>query len=66
MTSRTAPDIIELDAEQLDALVLRVEAGELAPGDIETLVAALKSYVYVTQLIDQKSTSIARLRKLLF
>jgi len=66
MTSRTVPDIIELDAEQLDALVLRVEAGELAPGDIETLVAALKSYVYVTQLIDQKSTSIARLRKLLF
>ena len=56
MTSRTAPDIIELDAEQLDALVLRVEAGELAPGDIETLVAALKSYLYVTQLIDQKST----------
>lgn len=66
MTSRTAPDIIELDTEQLDALVLRVEAGELAPGDIETLIAALKSYVYVTQLIDQKSTSIARLRKLLF
>ena len=46
--------------------MLRVEAGELAPGDIQTLVAALKSYVYVTQLIDQKSTSIARLRKLLF
>ena len=66
MTSRTAPDIVELDTEQLDALVLRVEAGELAPGDIETLIAALKSYVYVTQLIDQKSTSIARLRKLLF
>ena len=66
MTSRTAPDIIELDTEQLDALVLRVDAGDLAPGDIETLVAALKSYVYVTQLIDQKSTSIARLRKLLF
>ncbi|MFM7649257.1 MAG: IS66 family transposase [Cyanobium sp.] len=66
MTSRTAPDIIELDTEQLDALVLRVKAGGLAPGDIETLVAALKSYVYVTQLIDQKSTSIARLRKLLF
>ena len=66
MTSRTAPDIIELDAERLDALVLRVEAGELTPEDIATLVAALKSYVYVTQLIDQKSTSIARLRKLLF
>ena len=28
--------------------------------------AALQSYLYVTQLIDQKSTTIARLRKLLF
>ena len=66
MSSRTAPDIIELDNAQLEALVLRLEAGELAVEDIQTLVAALKSYAYVTQLIDQKSTTIARLRKLLF
>lgn len=66
MTSHAAPDIIELDAEQLDALLLRVEAGQLTPEDVETLIAALKSYAYVTQLIDQKSTTIARLRKLLF
>ena len=66
MTSHTAPDIIELDAEQLDALLARVEAGQLSPEDVETLIAALKSYAYVTQLIDQRSTTIARLRKLLF
>ena len=66
MSSRTAPDIIELDNAQLEALVLRLEAGELAVEDIQTLVPALKSYAYVTQLIDQKSTTIARLRKLLF
>lgn len=66
MTSHTAPDIIELDAEQLDALLARVEAGQLEPEDVETLIAALKSYAYVTQLIDQRSTTIARLRKLLF
>ena len=66
MTSHTAPDIIELDAEQLDALLVRVEAGQLTPEDVETLIAALKSYAYVTQLIDQRSTTIARLRKLLF
>ena len=66
MSSRTVPDIIELDNAQLEALVLRLEAGELAVEDIQTLVAALKSYAYVTQLIDQKSTTIARLRKLLF
>lgn len=66
MTSHAVPDIVELDAEQLDALLLRVEAGQLTPEDVETLIAALKSYAYVTQLIDQKSTTIARLRKLLF
>lgn len=66
MTSHAVPDIIELDAEQLDALLLRVEAGQLTPEDVETLIAALKSYAYVTQLIDQKSTTIGRLRKLLF
>ncbi len=64
MTSHAVPDIIELDAEQLDALLLRVEAGQLTPEDVETLIAALKSYAYVTQLIDQKSTTIGRLRKL--
>jgi len=66
MTSHAVPDIVELDAEQLDALLLRVEAGQLTPEDVETLIAALKSYAYVTQLIDQKSTTIGRLRKLLF
>jgi hypothetical protein len=66
MTSHAVPDIIELDAAQLEALLLRVEAGQLTPEDVETLIAALKSYAYVTQLIDQKSTTIGRLRKLLF
>ncbi len=66
MTSHTTPEIVELDAEQLEALLGRMEAGQLTPEDVETLAAALKSYLYVTQLIDQKSTSIARLRKLLF
>jgi transposase len=66
MTSRSAPEIVELDTEQLDALLCRLESCELAPEDIKTLRAALESYLYVTQLIDQKSTTIARLRKLLF
>ncbi len=52
MTSHAVPDIIELDAEQLDALLLRVEAGQLTPEDVETLIAALKSYAYVTRIKD--------------
>ena len=66
MTSQAPPDIIELDAEQLESLLQRLEARELAPEDFLTLIATLKSYAHVTQLIDQKSTSIARLRKMLF
>jgi transposase len=66
MNSRSAPEIIELDSEQLESLLSRMEAGQLTAEDVETLRAALQSYLYVTQLIDQKSTTIARLRKLLF
>ena len=66
MTSRSAPEIVELDTEQTDALLCRLESCQLTPEDITTLRAALESYLYVTQLIDQKSTTIARLRKLLF
>jgi transposase len=66
MSSRSRPEILELNAEQMEALLCRIEAQQLAPADFETLRAALESYLYVTQLIDQKSTTIARLRKLLF
>jgi hypothetical protein len=38
-----------------------MEAGQLKPEDAELLAAALTPYLYVAQLIDQKSTSIARL-----
>jgi len=66
MSSRNAPEILELDTEQTEALLCRLEARELTPDDFEALRAALQSYLYVTQLIDSKSTTIARLRKLLF
>ena len=66
MSSRNTPEVLELDVEQTEALLCRLEAGQQTPEDIETLRAALQSYLYVTQLIDSKSTTIARLRKLLF
>jgi transposase len=66
MTKRSDPEIVELDSEQLESLLSRMEEGQLTAEDVETLRAALQSYLYVTQLIDQKSTTIARLRKLLF
>ena len=66
MTKHSDPEIVELDSEQLESLLSRMEAGQLTAEDVETLRAALQSYLYVTQLIDKKSTTIARLRKLLF
>jgi transposase len=66
MPPRNPPEILDLDAEKLEALLRRVEGQELAAEDFETLRAVCQSYLYVTQLIDQKSTTIARLRKLLF
>jgi transposase len=66
MTSHNPPEILELEVEQLEALLLRLESQQLTSQDIQTLRVALQSYLYVTQLIDQKSTTIARLRKLLF
>jgi|GEM_PF-3374942 len=45
MTTRSEPEIVELDAEQLEALLRRMEAGQLTEEDVETLRAALQSYL---------------------
>jgi transposase len=61
-----APEIIDLDVQQLEALLRRAEEGAFAQEDYSTIRTVLESYFYLTNLIDQKSTTIARLRKLLF
>lgn len=61
-----APEIIDLDVQQLEALLRRAEEGAFAHEDYSTIRAVLESYFYLTNLIDQKSTTITRLRKLLF
>lgn len=59
-------EVVEIDARELEALRRRVEAGTLEPEDFATIDAVLESYAYVTHLIDKKSTTLDRLRKLLF
>lgn len=66
MMSHPPPEIIDLDAEKLEALLRRAEAGAFEQEDFSTLRFVLKAYVYLTRLIDKKSTTINRLRKLLF
>jgi transposase len=63
---RKTPEIIEMDVEKLEALRQRAESGAFEKEDYQTIQQVLDSYFYVTQLIDKKSTTISRLRRLLF
>jgi len=57
--------IVRLDTAELEGILQRAEA-ELTPEDYELLKALVESYAYVTNLVEDKRTTIARLRKLLF
>ena len=57
--------IVKLDTVELEGILQRAEA-ELDKEDYELLKALVESYVYVTNLVEDKTTTIARLRKLLF
>ena len=66
MIAHKPEEIVELDVAQLESLLSRLEQGTLEQDDHRTLRSVLESYFYVIQLVDKKSTTIARLRKLLF
>jgi hypothetical protein len=51
---------------QLDDILRRVDANELTADDCESLRTLCKAYVQLTELLKDKNTSLARLRKLLF
>ena len=61
----TKPSIIELDMKKLEELLGRAEAA-LGKEDYATLKALIESYSYLAELVGDKNTTIARLRKLLF
>ena len=57
--------IIELSTDEVKGLLDRAETG-LNENDYQTLKAVFESYVYLTELVEDKRTTIDRLRKLLF
>jgi transposase len=57
---------VEIDMTQLDDILRRVDANELTEGDCEAIRTLCKAYVQLTELLKDKNTSLARLRKLLF
>jgi len=66
MVARKQPEIVEMDAGQLEALLHRAEAEVLEKQDYQTIRIVFESYFQLTSLVGDKNTTIARLRKLLF
>jgi len=62
---RNAPEIVEVDSTQLEEVLRRVEQS-LDEKDTKLIRAVFESYVYVADLVEDKNTSIRRLRKLFF
>ena len=61
-----APEIVEMNPAEFEELMRRAEQGAFEEGDYAKIRSVFKAYHYVLELVDKKSTSIARLRKLLF
>lgn len=63
--ARKPPEILEVDSQQLDEVLRRAEQ-TLEQKDAELIRAVFQSYVYVAELVEDKNTSIRRLRQLFF
>ncbi len=62
---RNLPEILEVDDARLEDVLRRVEQAMDAK-DAQLLRALFESYAYVSELIEDKNTSIQRLRQLFF
>ena len=60
------PERIDLNLEQVDALLKRVESGSLQPGDYEIIKAMVETIQLLSQAVDEKAASIRRLLRMLF
>ena len=61
-----APEIVEIEPAEFEELMRRAEQAAFEDGDYATIRNVFKAYLYVMELVDKKSTTIGRLRKLLF
>jgi hypothetical protein len=57
---------IDISAEELEALIERVQRGELEPGDAEIIQAMAETISRLTAALDEKDMSIKRLKRILF
>jgi hypothetical protein len=64
--ARNSPEILDLDAQELEPLLQRLESGTLDTEDYPTICALIKAYMYLLDKLEDKNTTLARLRKILF
>jgi transposase len=62
---RNAPELVEVNSTQLEDVLHRVEQS-LGEKDAALVRAVFESYAYVSDLVEDKNTSIRRLRQLFF
>jgi transposase len=62
---RNSPDLVEVDSTRLEEVLRRVEQS-LDEKDSAPVRAVFESYAYVADLVEDKNTSIRRLRQLFF
>src|SRR3954471_8853856 len=62
---RNALELVEVDSDRLEEVLRRAEQS-LDEKDAELIRAVFESYAYVTDLVEDKNTTIRRLRQLFF
>jgi transposase len=62
---RNAPELVDVDSDRLEEVLRRAEQS-LDEKDAALIRAVFESYAYVTELVEDKNTSIRRLRQLFF
>jgi hypothetical protein len=60
------PKRIDLNPEQIEALLERVKSGSLQEGDYEIIKAMSETIAFLSQLSEEKAASIKRLLKMMF
>lgn len=64
--TRKAPEMIEVSSQQIQELRDRASSNMLRDEDTELMGRIFDSYIHLFQIVGDKNTTIARLRKLLF
>jgi transposase len=57
---------MDLHMDELESIVERAKVGPLDEQDCATILAVFQSYLYVTDLLEERGTTLERLRKLVF